>query len=419
MVAKKSTTLVATLIADRAGGVGQSDDFLYLAERNVQINWLEIVVWVGIGVVTYTYIGYPLLMWLLACVLPRPIAVNAKPPRTFSVILAVHNEQDCIGRRIDEFALLVSRSRYQGELIVVSDGSTDDTAKIAKSRQSDTCRVIELPTNQGKAQALNIGAATSHADILVFADARQVWSENAIDSLLTNFVDSRVGGVSGELVIQSPQGATEGIGAYWKFEKWIRANESQYWSTVGVSGSISAVRRANLAIIPPNTILDDVYWPMQLALNGFRTIISSDALAFDRLPESASGEFRRKVRTLAGNFQLMQLLPVIFIPCKNPVWFQFVSHKLLRLVAPWMIISEFIACGFAGQRIYNWLLIMQAMVFVLGVYGLLRGATRRVHFLVSASASFLLLNVAAVYAFWVWISGNAARSWKKSDYSNG
>ena len=258
---------------------------------------------------------------------------------TVSVILAAYNEAGNIGRRIIELSNFVATLPGKGEVIVVSDGSTDGTAQTARTFASELVRVLELPTNQGKAAALNAGCAAATGEIVVLADTRQRWAPDAMACLLRNFGDAEVGAVSGDLVLESSPGVMAGVGAYWRFEKWIRRQESRVHSVVGVTGAISAVRRRLLRPIPPGTILDDVYWPLQVVMQGYRVIHEPQAKAYDRLPQHTGDEFRRKVRTLSANFQLMARLPEAMLPWRNPIWWQFLSHKVFRLVAPWALLT--------------------------------------------------------------------------------
>src|SRR5262249_54665110 len=176
-------------------------------------------------------------------------------------------------------------------------------------------------------------------DILVFADARQRWDPLALRMLLENFADPEVGAVSGDLVVESAPGVMGGVGLYWRYEKWLRKKESQIHSTTGVTGAICAVRRALFPGGPPGTLLDDVYWPLCVVMGGHRVVHDKRAVAYDRLPERARDEFRRKVRTLTGCFQIVTRLPQTLLPWRNPVWVQFVSHKLLRLAVPWALLA--------------------------------------------------------------------------------
>jgi cellulose synthase/poly-beta-1,6-N-acetylglucosamine synthase-like glycosyltransferase len=269
--------------------------------------------------------------------------------------------------------------------------------------------------NSGKAAALSAGCAEARHDILVLADARQEWATDALGCLLENFADPTVGGASGDLVVEAAPGVMGGVGLYWRYEKWLRKTESRLHSTVGVTGAICAVRRELFRPIPAGTILDDVYWPLLVVMQGYRVVHDDRARAYDRLPGRALDEFRRKVRTLSGNFQLAARLPSALLPWTNPVWWQFLSHKLARLVVPWALLGALGAAGALDGPLYRSLFWVQVASYTAGAVGTLGpGAPTRVS---SAAASFLVLNAAAWMAFWVWISGRSARSWGKVVYN--
>jgi cellulose synthase/poly-beta-1,6-N-acetylglucosamine synthase-like glycosyltransferase len=147
-------------------------------------------------------------------------------------------------------------------------------------------RVVKLPENVGKAAALSAGVAEARNDVVVVADARQTWAPDALARLLENFDDPEVGAVSGELHVESSPGVMAGVGLYWRFEKWMRRREGLVHSTVGVTGAIAAVRRGLFRPIPAGTILDDVYWPLVVAMQGYRVVFDGRARAFDRLSGS-------------------------------------------------------------------------------------------------------------------------------------
>ena len=378
---------------------------------------LEICFWLLAAVVAYAYLAYPLLLALLTSLSRRPVNRGAVSG-SVSVVIAAYNEEATVGRRVREFLDAFQRMGLTGELIVVSDGSTDRTAQAAREAalQDPACRVIELSANAGKAVALTAGAEAARNDIVVFADARQTWAPDALVRLMENFADPAVGAVSGDLVVRSAAGVMQGVGFYWRYEKWLRRRESELWSMVGATGAISAVRRALFRPLPPQTILDDVYWPMQVAVQGFRVIHDERALAFDRLPERARDEFRRKVRTLSGNFQLVARLPTLLLPGRNPIWVQFVSHKLLRLVVPWALLALLAINLRLGRPVYWTTLVAQAAGYAIGLLGMLHAVGSRSR-IAAAAASFLVLNAAAWCAFWVWVFGRSARSWTKTAYN--
>ena len=130
----------------------------------------------------------------------------------------------------------------------------------------------------------------------------------------------------------------------------MRRNESRVWSTLGATGAIYALRRACWTPLPAGTLLDDVLEPMRAVLNGCRIVFEERAIAYDRASVDAAAESRRKTRTLAGNYQILAQEPRLLLPFVNPVWLQYVSHKIGRLVVPWALVALFVVEPRAGAR---------------------------------------------------------------------
>jgi cellulose synthase/poly-beta-1,6-N-acetylglucosamine synthase-like glycosyltransferase len=376
---------------------------------------LEICFWALVAFVLYSYLGYPLLLAVAVRLRGRAIRTGSGALPRVSVVLAVYNEEYALARRLEELTNLLTASGIDGEVIVVSDGSTDGTAAVARSFARGNVRLIEMPTNSGKAAALTVGCRAARNEVLVFADARQHWAPDALDRLLRPFEDPNVGAVSGDLTIENRPGALAGVGLYWRYEKWIRRQESRLHSSVGVTGAICAVRRHLFRPIPAGTLLDDVYWPLQVALQGYRVVHERRARAFDRFPDKVRSEFRRKVRTLTGNFQLLALLPSALLPWRNPVWLQFISHKVFRLLVAWALPALLILSAVLRGPVYDAALGAQLLFYTLALAGFNPGVAKRFR-LASAAASFVVLNAAAWFAFWNWLFGRAGRSWVKVTY---
>lgn len=383
------------------------------------MEWCLWIFWISFGLATYAYVGYPLLLLLLTLVWPRPWR-RGPPTGSFSFLLACRNEGKNLPRRLEELLGLVRATELEGEIVVVSDGSSDEGPAVVRSfADKGPVRLIELGTNQGKAVALTLGAQAARGEFLVFADARQRWAPDTLHLLLENFADPRIGAVSGDLVLETAPGILAGVGLYWRFEKWLRRRESLLHAQVGVTGAVAACRRELFRPLPAGTLLDDVYWPLGVAMQGYRVVHDDRARAFDRLPDRSRDEFRRKVRTLAGNFQLLTRLPASLLPWRNPVWFQWLSHKLLRLVVPWALLAlvgtNLLLVLRTGCPFQVGFLGFQTLGYTVGLSGLIP-LVGRMFKPAGAAASLLVLNAAAFLAFWVWLFGRAGRTWHQATY---
>jgi cellulose synthase/poly-beta-1,6-N-acetylglucosamine synthase-like glycosyltransferase len=373
---------------------------------------MELIFWLSAAFVVYVYAGYPALLHLWVrrrTALGSTAAVDGstfdaagagdRPHRAkvpgVSIVIAAYNEGPRLADRIDNLRSL-DYPPARRQIVVVSDGSTDDTLEVLR-RFSRSVDVVTVPRG-GKALALNAGVAAAKFDILVFADARQVFATDALRQLVAPLADPAVGAVSGELFLDCesalfdnrrseadrrriPDPGTDtverrthgerrrsfsssiadGVGMYWRYEKQLRRLESAVGSTLGATGAIYAMRRALWQPLPADTILDDVLAPMRVVLAGQRVVFNERARAFDRAPDDADAEVRRKVRTLAGNYQMLWLDPRVLLPWRNPVWFQYMSHKVGRLAVPYALLailstsialagdSVFYAAALAGQ----------------------------------------------------------------------
>jgi cellulose synthase/poly-beta-1,6-N-acetylglucosamine synthase-like glycosyltransferase len=215
--------------------------------------------------------------------------------------------------------------------------------------------------------------SVADGELVVFCDARQHVDAGAVRALVAPFSDPSIGAVSGELHI----GSDRGPGIYWRYEKFIRVAESRFSSAVGATGHLYAIRRNLFRDLPKHLLLDDVYTPMQIVLQGYRVLFESAAKVFDE-EASIKAEFSRKARTLAGNFQLIHQLPGVLNPIRNPIFVQFVSHKVLRLVCPYALIMLFVSniwlllLWSSEWQLYCFSLAVQVFIYSLAVKGALR-----------------------------------------------
>lgn len=353
------------------------------------------------------YAGYPFWAWLRSVRSPKP--VRAAPVFPFlSVVMAVHNEARALPAKLENLAA-ADYPAGQYEIIVVSDGSTDGTWEVLSAWEgrsgTPSVRALALSQHEGKAAALNAGVRTAKGEILVFMDVRQKVEPDALRRLAANFADPEIGCVSGELMLGKLDAgpAPGGVGLYWRLEKMIRLWESNAGSVVGATGALYAARRALVAPLPRGTILDDVFIPLEVCRLGKRVIFEPKARAWDEIA-AAGREFRRKVRTLTGNYQLLQLAPWLLTRA-NPVRLEFVAHKLMRLLVPFALIAFFISSIMIPGALARALVVLQIVFYGLALLSL---AGVRLGFLARAAdpaLTFLLLNAAAAVALIFFLTG--------------
>ncbi|MEI6825854.1 MAG: glycosyltransferase family 2 protein [Desulfuromonadales bacterium] len=370
-----------------------------------------ILFWSSLLLILYTYVGYPLLVALLQRLACRTIAKQPIYPFV-SVVIAVHNGASSIERRLQNL-LAQNYPLEQLEIIVVSDGSRDDTVARAEAVASERITVYALDKNDGKAVALNFGITKAKGELIVFTDARQEFQADAITHLVTNFADDSVGCVSGELhFLEDPESKIEAeMGAYWKYEKLIRKGESASGSVVGATGCIYAIRREFYQPLPAGTILDDVLTPMNIARTGKRVLFEAHAVAYDIISKDTDQEWRRKVRTLAGNWQLFSLAPWILLPWENPLWLRYVSHKLFRLLVPFAMVILLIVSLLLSGGFFQILAFLQFVFYGIALTGFLLPTTRSSR-VVNLVYFFMVMNAAAVAGFWKWVTGGCANAWR-------
>lgn len=286
-----------------------------------------------LGLLGYTYVGYPALIGALSKLRPMRTARDEAFTPSVSVLMSAYNAADYLDRKLDSI-LALDYPEDKLEILVYSDGSTDETEAILERRSSQEPRIrfVRGASRRGKPTALNALRALAHGEVIFMTDVRQTFNRGALRSLVRHLADASVGCVSGNLVIEGDAGS----GVYWKYEKWIREREANFRSVPGVTGAIYVLRAADLEDIPEDTILDDVLIPMRLRVKGKKVLFEPEAHAYDTAADD-DREFSRKVRTLAGNFQLFSRMPSLLTPLTNPSWLETMSHKGLRLAGPWLL----------------------------------------------------------------------------------
>jgi biofilm PGA synthesis N-glycosyltransferase PgaC len=371
----------------------------------------------ALALLVYTYAGYPLIVAALAHL--RPLRQEPSRPRepTVSLCIAVHNGAHHLRDKLDSI-LDQDYPPEKLEVLVYSDGSTDDTDDTVRDYAARDPRIKLLRSERriGKPTALNQLRRAAHGEILLMTDVRQPLGRQAVRELVRPLADSRVGCVSGNLVLRGAAGSA----AYWRYEKLIRRSEAELGALVGVSGCLYAIRREDFPELPRDLILDDMWVPLTMLLKHKRVVFCESAEAYDDAFDD-DREFSRKVRTLAGNYQLMKIMPRILLP-SNPAWFPLLSHKVARLVCPWALIalllsSVLLALGTGEARelgqstaviqLGAWQFIVsgQLLFYLLALLGSRAGR------LGTVARTFVVLNVAAVVGLLRYARGVQQITW--------
>jgi poly-beta-1,6-N-acetyl-D-glucosamine synthase len=291
------------------------------------------------GLFFYILFGYPVLLYFLVRWQGRPVQAGPEQ-KSVSIIIPVHNGAPFLRRKLDSIQAL-NYPKELLEVLVVSDGSTDNTREVALEYAAQGVHLLSIPRS-GKAAALNSAVPRVSGEILVLTDVRQDLHRESLELLVRAFHDPQVGVASGELILR--QGTTHDeadVGLYWKYESWIRRNLSQLDSMFGATGPFYALRRTLFTPIPEDILLDDMYLPMSIFFRNYRLVVEPRALAYD-YPMTRQREFGRKVRTLGGNYQILLRMPRL-LSFSNRLWWHFVSYKVGRLLLPWLCLAILLA----------------------------------------------------------------------------
>jgi len=288
--------------------------------------------------ILYILVGYPLLLKLRPSG-PR-IAKQAQTP-TVTALIAVKNGAPWLAAKLDSLLRLDYPSPLLS-ILVVSDGSTDETDSIAASYAvlHPHIQLQRVPSG-GKCAALTAAFPKIQSELLFMTDVRQILDPGSLRHLTACMSDPTVGAVSGEMRIRNQETLEESsVSLYWRFETWLRHALSRVDSMLGVTGPFYLIRRSLVIPVPSQILLDDMFLPLHGFFLGYRLIAEPAAVAWD-YPTSLQTEFRRKVRTLAGNYQLLRYYPQLLSPIKNRLWVDYVSYKIGRLLLPHLLILFF------------------------------------------------------------------------------
>ena len=377
---------------------------------------VPIAFWTSVALLVYIYFGYPLTVWAVG--LLKRTKLDREPwTGPISVVVVAYNEATRLRAKLNSIFDSDCGSQIR-EVLIGSDGSTDATAYLIDEYGDDRVRLIEFEERRGKPACLNDLIAECSSEVIVLTDARQELHPQAISTLAATFADFRIGAVSGELVLRESRGETSaarGIGFYWKYEKFIRRCESRFRSVPGATGALYAIRRNVFRPIAEDSILDDVVLPMQIIERGYHCAFEPGAIAYDEPSQSPTKESIRKRRTIAGCVQLMRDHPRWLNPRVNPIWWEYVSHKILRLFSPLLlVIAAATNVWLASDPRYLCLASVQGAFYVTAFMGWYYQHIGRRSAVFGPSLMFVALNLTTLAAWWDAMRGRFTPKWQQA-----
>lgn len=378
------------------------------------VSVLLLLFWLAIFFIAYSYLLFPLLVFLRGKVSPRPYQSDDITPFV-SLIIAAHNEANSIAAKLDNI-LALNYPRERLEVIIASDGSDDGTNKIVQRYASQGVRLLALP-RQGKAPALNAAVAAASGEILVFSDANSIYAPDSIRALARPFADPSVGGVAGNqcYLPQSEGLGGDGEKSYWRFDRKLKQSQSQAGNAISATGAIYAIRR-HLFQPVPGGVTDDFFTSTGVIAQGYRLVFAPDAVAYEPVASSSRGEFGRKVRIITRGLQAVSMRRELLNPfCYGFYAIQLLSHKVLRRLVVFPLLTLLLITPFLWS---HGLFYQIALIAQLGFYGCaligmwLEGKRVGLLKLFTLPFFFCLVNVACLLATWNVVNGRRIERWE-------
>lgn len=370
--------------------------------------------WFSLAVLAYIYLGYPALVWLLARLVGRSPKRQSFFP-SVSLLIPAFNEEAHIEARLHN-SLKLSYPKDQLEIVVASDGSTDRTNTIVAAFQARGVRLIAMPQNVGKSAMLTAVVPQLKGEIVVLSDASSELDADALKELVQVFADPKVGCVSGLYRLKATGGDMrgEGEGLYWRYETFIKQQESRLHSILGAHGAFYAIRKLLFKPLTGASINDDYLIAMRIVEQGFRAVYEPRAIAWEKELASVEGEFARRRRIAVGNCQQIVLLIHLLNPLRGWVAFAFFSHKVLRTLAPLLMISLLSGTFWLPQPWMPALLIAQAALYASALFGYYCQAKGRAVKVFSAPMYFCLGNLAMLAGLIKFVFSSKRFNWERS-----
>ncbi len=378
---------------------------------------MELIFWICLALLVYTYAGYFVLVTLVGPLVRRRHHTDDKHTPSVTMVVSLHNEEIHIDRLIDSFEALEYPTTRK-ELLLGDDCSTDRTRELIRARmaQNDQIRLVEFDVHPGKTEVINQLVPQATGEILAFSDANTFWQPTALRLLARHYADPRVGAVGGRLVLRSSSGVNTDD-AYWQFETLLKQRENDLGVQLGAPGGIYTMRKSLFHPLKSDVIqIDDFIWPVSVYWQGCIGVNEPGAVAHEEAAPHVEAEFRRKIRIGTGDFRALYECRRLLLPWLGWVSFAFWSHKVIRWSAPILLLLVLMSNAFLlAQPLYRALFGLQIAFYSLALFG--RLLSHQKHFLAKICRVpyyFVGGNIALAIGFVKCATGRQKATWTQT-----
>ena len=381
----------------------------------------KVLFWTAVAAVFYTYLGYPVLVDCLSrlrrCRAVAPPGSKAGEPPSLTLIIPACNEERWIARKIENtLALDYPRDRMQ--IVIASDGSSDRTVEIARSFEGAGVEVADFSARVGKQAMLNRLVPAAEGEIIVATDTHAMLRPDALRNLLRHFADPKVAGATGRrvCVAQAASAASAAEGWYWRYESWIKESESRLHSCLGAHGQLYAIRKAVFPHV--EKVGEDFFIPMKvIAETGMRIIYEPAAVAAIPAAATLGIEFERKTRAHVSFLLTLPMLKKLLLPWSSRVWWQYLSHHVMRMMVPPALLILFLSSAWLAPRdgFYLAAALLQAIFYTLGAIGGTLAARGRRPKIFYMPFYFTFVNAALGLAWLRWPRRKYDHAWQRTE----
>jgi len=374
----------------------------------------HVIFWTCVVLTAYAYVGYPVLLGLLASLFPRDNHPRNGIQPSVSLLISAYNESAVIRKKIENSLELVYPKSLQ-EIIVISDASTDSTDAIVSEYANHGVKLVRQTQRLGKTAGLNLAMLQAQGDIIIFSDANAMYRNDAVLNFARHFADPQIGYVVGNArYIQRASGSksSQSEGLYWRLETWLKIKESAFDSVVGGDGAIYAIRRELYQPLLP-TDINDFLNPLQIIVHGYRGVFDSEVVCYEETADTFAQEFRRKVRIVSRALNALRRAPGVLNPLHNARhWWLLVSHKLLRWFVPFFLLGALLSSlVLFATPFYRWGMAAQIAFYLLAAIGWCTQDRPWTPKVVSLAFYFCVVNLASFIGCLKCFRGNLSGTW--------